>query len=96
MKGHSWRDMWNVGDWPVASSAALQRHVRGWSTSRHGGDIVNVRLQPRHASLVGSGPRSSSGSLAMLATMRRQPLARRALSVPIGYFLTNILVGAGS
>ena len=56
---------------PVASSAALQRYVRSWSTSRHGADIVNVRPQPRRASLIGSGPCSSSGSLAMLAAMRR-------------------------
>jgi hypothetical protein len=35
--------------WPVASSAALQRYVRSWSTSRHSADIVNVRLQPRYA-----------------------------------------------
>ena len=34
-------------------------------------DIVNVRPQPRHASLVGGGPRSNSGSLAMFATMCR-------------------------
>ena len=33
--------------------------------------VVNVRLQPRHASLIGGGPRSSSGSLAMLAAIRR-------------------------
>jgi hypothetical protein len=32
--------------------------------------IVNMRLQPCHASLIGSGPRSNSGSLAMLAAMR--------------------------
>ena len=31
--------------WPVASSAALQRYVGSWSTSRHSADIVNVRLQ---------------------------------------------------
>ena len=45
-----------IRNWPVASSAALQRYVRSWSTSRHSADIVNVRLQPRHASLIGSGP----------------------------------------
>jgi hypothetical protein len=28
-------------------------------------------LQPRHASPIGGGPRNSSGSLAMLAAMRR-------------------------
>jgi hypothetical protein len=32
---------------------------------------VNVPLQPRHASFIGGGGRSSSGSLAMLAAMRR-------------------------
>ena len=31
--------------WHVASSDSLQRYVRSWSTSRHGTDIVNVRLQ---------------------------------------------------
>jgi hypothetical protein len=50
--------------WPLASSVALQRYVRSWSTSRHSADIVNVRLQPRHVLLIGSGPRSRSGSLA--------------------------------
>jgi hypothetical protein len=60
-----------VHTWPVASSAALQRYVRSWSTSRHGADIVNVRLQPRHAPLVGRGPRSRSGSLAVFAAMCR-------------------------
>ena len=34
-------------------------------------DIVSVPPQPRHASLNGGEPRSSSGSLAMLAAMRR-------------------------
>jgi hypothetical protein len=30
-----------------------------------------MRLQPRHASFIGGGGRSSAGSLAMLAAMRR-------------------------
>jgi hypothetical protein len=30
-----------------------------------------MRLRPRHALLIGSGPRIRSGSLAMLAAMRR-------------------------
>jgi hypothetical protein len=33
--------------------------------------VVNVRVQPRHASLIGGGPRSSSGSLAKFTAMRR-------------------------
>jgi hypothetical protein len=45
-------------DCPGASSAPLQRYVRSWSTSRHGGDIVNSRLQPRHISLIGGDWRS--------------------------------------
>jgi hypothetical protein len=56
-------------DSPVASSAALQRHVRSLSTSRHRGVIVSVPPQPRHALFSGK-PRSTSGSLAMLAAMR--------------------------
>jgi hypothetical protein len=32
--------------------------------------VVNVPLQPRHASFIGGGGRSSTGSLAMLAAMR--------------------------
>ena len=43
-------------------------------------DIVNVRPQPRHASLVGGGPRSKSGSLAMFATMCRAGAAHGALT----------------
>jgi hypothetical protein len=43
-------------DWPVASSAALQRYVRSWNTSRHAADIINVRLRPRHASLIDGSP----------------------------------------
>ena len=31
---------------PVASSAAMQRYVRSWNTSRHGADIVSVPPQP--------------------------------------------------
>jgi hypothetical protein len=71
--------MSDVRWWPVASSASLQRYVRSGNTSGHGADIVNVRL-PRHAPLVGSGPRSNSGSLAMFATMCRAgaPLAPRS------------------
>ena len=68
-----------VGCWPVASSAALQRYVRSWNTSRHGADIVNVRLQ--HSSCLGIGLRALRHSLAMLAAMRRAgppPLARRS------------------
>ena len=56
--------------WSVASSAALQRYVRSWSTSRHNADILSVPPQPRHASLNCGEPRSSSGSLATLAAMR--------------------------
>ena len=56
--------------WSVASSAALQRYVRSWSTSRHNADILSVPPQPRHASLNCGEPRSSSGSLAMFAAMR--------------------------
>jgi hypothetical protein len=41
------------------------------STSRHGADVVSVPPQPRHASLNCGEPRSSLGSLAMLAAMRR-------------------------
>jgi hypothetical protein len=55
---------------PKRRFTALQRYVRSWSTSRHSVDIVNVRLRPRHASLIGSGRRSSLDSLAMLAAMR--------------------------
>jgi TolB-like protein len=55
----------------VASSAALQRYVRSWSTSRHGADMVNVPSQPRHASLIAGKQRSTSGSFAMLAAMCR-------------------------
>jgi hypothetical protein len=33
--------------------------------------VVNVPLQPRHASFIGGGGRSSTSSLAMLAAMRR-------------------------
>ena len=47
----------------------MQRYVR--NTSPHGADIVSVPPQPRHASLNGGEPHSSSGSLAMLAAMRR-------------------------
>jgi hypothetical protein len=56
---------------PALRPTSLQRYARSWSTSRHGADIVNVGLHPRHAPLVGSGPRSRSGSLAMLAAIRR-------------------------
>jgi hypothetical protein len=56
---------------PKRRLTAMQRYVRSWNTSRHGTDIVNVPLQPRHASLIGGEPGSSSGSLAMLAAMRR-------------------------
>ena len=50
--------------------------VRCSHTSGVGGyaDIartVEVRLQPRHASLIGRGRRNSSGSFAMLAAIRR-------------------------
>ena len=57
---------------------SLLTALRSWNTSRHGADTVNVRLQPRHAPLVGSGPAQQlPGSLGMLAAMRRagQPLA---------------------
>jgi hypothetical protein len=42
-----------------------------------------VRLQVRHASLFGGGPRNSSGNLAKFAAMRRassrvSPIGRRA------------------
>jgi hypothetical protein len=40
---------------------------------------VNVPLQPRHASFIGGGGRSSSGSLATLAAMRRVGPTTRAL-----------------
>ena len=61
-----------VGSWgPEAAFTAMQRYVLSWSTSRLARTIVNVRLQPRHALLIDSGTRSSSGSLAMLAAMRR-------------------------
>jgi len=65
---------------PKRRFTATQRCVRSWSTSRHGADIVNVRLQPRHAPLVGSGPRSRYGSLAVFAAMFAgpAPLARRS------------------
>ena len=56
---------------PLATFAAMQRYVRSWSTSRHGADIVSVPPQPRHASLNCGESRSSPGSLAMLAAMRR-------------------------
>jgi hypothetical protein len=45
--------------------------MRSCNTSRHGTDIVSVPLQPRHASLNGGEPRSSSGSLAMLTAIRQ-------------------------
>jgi hypothetical protein len=71
-----------VRKWPVASSAALQRYVRSWSTSRHGADIVSVPPQPRRAALNGGEPRSSSGSLAMLAAMRRASSQVSSLAKP--------------
>jgi hypothetical protein len=52
----------------------MQRHVRSWITSRHGAYIVNVRLQP--CQLIGCGPRSRPGGLAMFAAMRRARLNR--------------------
>jgi len=57
----------------VAAIRPQLKHKPTWGAAY----IVNVRLRPRHASLVGCGPRI--GSLAMLAAMRRaQPLARRS------------------
>jgi len=43
-------------------------------------DSTSVPPQPRHASLMGSGPRIMSGSFAMLAAMSpgTAPLARRS------------------
>ena len=65
---------------------ATQRYVRSWKTSQRGTDIVNVcPPQPRHASL-GGEPRSSSGSLATLAAMRRAPsrVSKRAAALRPG------------
>jgi len=56
---------------PKRRFAAMQRYVRSGNTSRHGADIVSVPPQPPHASLIGGEPRSSSGSLAMLAALMR-------------------------
>ena len=56
---------------PKRRFTALQRYVCSWSTSRHSADIGSVPPQPRHASLNCGEPRSSSGSLALLAAMRR-------------------------
>jgi hypothetical protein len=66
--------------WPVASSASLQRYVRSWSTSRHGRDIRECAAATSSRLAYGIGPRSSSGSLAMLAAdaPARHPLARRS------------------
>ena len=41
----------NVFDWPMTSDSALRRYFRHRGVSGRGSDIVNVRLQPRHASL---------------------------------------------
>ena len=62
------------GSAPEAACTAMQRHVRSWITSRHGAYIVNVRLQP--CQLIGCGPRSRPGGLAMFAAMRRARLNR--------------------
>jgi hypothetical protein len=59
---------------PKRRCTAMQRHVRSWITSRHGAYIVNVRLQP--CQLIGCGPRSRPGGLAMFAAMRRARLNR--------------------
>jgi hypothetical protein len=61
----------------IGRVAAIRPQLEHKPTSS--ADIVNVPPQPRHASLVGSGPRSKSGSLAMFATMCRAGTARTAL-----------------
>jgi hypothetical protein len=68
-----------LGDSGISEIGPLRLRLRCSDTSAVGAHIVNVRPQPRHASLVGGGPRHKSGSLAMFATMCRAGTARTAL-----------------
>jgi hypothetical protein len=75
--------------WPIPSDSALRRYFWNWGLCGHCADCRNVRLRPRHALLTGGDPRNSSGSLAILAAMRRALLRRnsnvylRACCVPV-------------
>ena len=57
--------------WPMTSDSALRRYFRTWGLSRHCADCREMcgcnLVAPR---LIGGGPHTSSGSLAMLAAMR--------------------------
>ena len=77
--------------WPIPSDSALRRYFWNWGLCGHCADCRNVRLRPRHALLTGGDPRNSSGSLTILAAMRRallrrneaQTMLRTAFSTPV-------------
>jgi hypothetical protein len=60
-----------VASWPITSHSALQRYFRYWGLKPTFRANCCVWQQPRHASLIGGVRRSSSGSLAKFAAMRR-------------------------
>jgi len=63
--------------WPVASLAALQRHVRSWNTSRHSADIMNVRaatfVTPRLMAARATAPAAWAMLTAMAPGRHRSP-----------------------
>ena len=64
----------NSRSWPMTTDIALRRYFRTWGLSRHCADCREAwRLHLVTGSLIGSGPCSSSGSLAKFTAIRRAP-----------------------
>jgi hypothetical protein len=57
--------------WPITLLAAMQRYFRNWSKADFARSVAKCAPQPRQTSPFDVGLRSSSGSLAKFAAMRR-------------------------